>query len=197
MAELTREEKAAAAFEGFLGDRWCMRCQHCLSVAYVTAKPQRDVGLVGWACGLCQGPIEAMGKVEYDRLSETIAVSVCDARCTHARGAHCACPCRGKNHGSGRTVTVTYDRGEAPEVDMPTNEVAKATAGTFLAARSAVLVIVKELRELRNRGHLSNAKYYLMNAAEHAVDKATKARTHASRMKYLQAIVIQYANTLA
>lgn len=209
MSELTLEEKAAQAFEGLMGDRWAVRCQHCLSIAFVTVSPPavRAGNTNGWLCKLCKGPIETMGKVEWDRLMKHVEESVCDGRCTHARGALCICFCRGKNHGTGRTVTVSYDLGEAPCVNMPPSEEALETAAEFLTARDMVKKIADDLVALKNTRrttanlntgqyygtYLTSQQYSLMIAAQRAVLKATKAKTHDSRMKTLDQALAQYA----
>ena len=42
--------------------------------------------------------------------------SVCDNRCTSARGPGCECACGGKNHGSSLWVVETRDAGGIPRV---------------------------------------------------------------------------------
>jgi hypothetical protein len=202
MSELTQAEKAAAAFEGLLGDRWCVRCLLCLSVAYVTTDPRRLVGAkTDWKCSLCKGDIEMMGKVVWERLEETTQVSVCDARCTNARGPLCACPCGGANHGTKRTVSVTHDHGEAPEVNMPPSEEALRIVGEFIVARDRVASIAKQLKDAVNKGiylgGYGSGLFRLMRSAEDAVRKANDARSHQSRMTALHAIITMQAKLIA
>lgn len=92
------------------GRRWCVRCAHCLDVAFVGERVR------GGQCGACGGPVEEMGEVYGDRLGVTEHHCACDYRCTGAAGPRCDCHCGGANHGSGRTVEVVRDVGAAPRL---------------------------------------------------------------------------------
>lgn len=63
----------------------------------------------GTACPICEGKLRNRGPVKRDgRVWASGQVSVCDGRCTSAQGVRCDCQCGGRNHGSGRTVTISW-----------------------------------------------------------------------------------------
>lgn len=178
--ELTSAQKAEAAFDAFIVDRWYVRCVHCLSVAAIEESPARNL-----KCSLCKGPIENMGRVHRDRLLEDRVESVCDARCTSARGPKCVCHCCTANHGSGRVVTVTRDIGEEPLVNMPTSEEAKEIAAEYIAAVSKVQARISEFASKRKTGIYNYQDNYQIYIGHRAVSKAAKLRMHPARMKTL------------
>ncbi|MBX6421749.1 MAG: hypothetical protein IRZ06_12195 [Nevskia sp.] len=75
----------------------CFRCRRCLGVGYAEEKV--------WHCD-CGGSVEDLGPIVPGTRRRARQVAACDARCTHAIGRICDCPCRGANHGKGRVVTV-------------------------------------------------------------------------------------------
>lgn len=65
-------------------------------------------------CPICEGKLVFRGTVRQDRSVVFDAeIPACDGQCTSARGIKCVCKCGGRNHGSGRTITVTVVAGKA------------------------------------------------------------------------------------
>lgn len=81
-------------------NRHYYRCLECLDVFAVEHHHYSDLHC---ACG---GRCEYMGRVQQDVLVRVEERTACDDRCTHARGPNCDCKCGGRNHGTGKTVTI-------------------------------------------------------------------------------------------
>lgn len=175
------------------------RCADCLTVVCCDERPasratrQED----RLRCGVCGGLEEYMGQAgkQPGRLTRTSVESVCDDRCTSARGPHCECRCGGRNHGSGRWVLVTRDVGKAPTVTPRSGRevaTAKARADEYRAAYSAArarLGWVWGLADRKQAGeHLSDAEFRrYLDGRRHvrALHAAVDARTHKGRLAKL------------
>lgn len=165
------------------GPRWFVRCTRCLTIAAITEQPNCH----DWQCGICQGQIESMGKVQRDRLTHEHYGSPCDERCTFARGPHCDCSCGGKNHGSRLVVTIIRDAGPVPIVPMPNPEKARRIAAEYQDYRARVLARLDTLSALRKRtGYLSDNDFTRLRGVQKALRTATAARTHEARMRALR-----------
>ena len=112
--------------------RFFLRCRGCLSIMAV----QADRPPASMRCAACQGAIEIMGQVRYQRIVKMEEHSACDLRCTMASGPSCDCQCGGKNHGSQIMVTVARDVGGIPRLTPPNPEKAIRIHGEWLRALS-------------------------------------------------------------
>ena len=166
--------------------RWFVRCADCLSVVAVEERPE------GLLCGLCGGRVEEMGRVTRDRRGMVTAaydIPACDARCTHASGPSCDCPCGGANHGTGVTVPVVVTEG-APRVSVPAAARAQRTADEWRAE----LVRVKGTRAgrmslaQRDGAWLGGGDYGLVMQYRRILAHAKGLRTHKGRMAQLRRI---------
>ena len=166
--------------------RWFIRCTTCLAISAVEEHPN----LGEWRCGICQGGIENMGRVERDRLIHEHMAAVCDDRCTSARGPICNCKCGGQHHGSHRVVRVVRDAGPVPTVTPSAGrEQARLNAAEYIALREAGRALLDPLLASRSRGYLPAGEYDRMRHLQAALRKAYEARTHAARVKGLRAVV--------
>jgi len=169
-------------------NRWYVRCVDCLSVAAVdsaTEPPKAD-------CSLCAGRIEVMGRVRpatpWHRASlvQDVRDTACDWKCTSARGPCCACTCGGKNHGTGRTVSVVVGLGSLPRVAMPTSEHAQRMAADYRAAKQTARDELTRVLSLAGpTGWLSPIDFARRRQIERAFGDAYRARTHSTRMRVL------------
>ncbi len=192
-------DKASAAWAEREAERpHFYRCRDCLTVLCCDAQPGRlghgGHAAAGLTCGACGGREEYMGQAgkQPGRLTRTSMESVCDDRCTSARGPHCECRCGGRNHGSGRWVLVTRDAGEAPTITPGTaREVAqaKARAEEYRAAVEQArerLGWFWPLQERKQAGeYLSGEDFGRLISGRRAVralHKAEEARTHKGRL---------------
>lgn len=167
-------------------NRWFIRCTTCLAVSAVDEHPN----LGDWQCGICAGSFENMGRVERDRLIHEHLASICDDRCTSARGPLCNCKCGGQHHGSHRVVRVVRDAGPVPTVTPSTGrEQARLNAAEYVALREAARALLDPLLTSKRRGYLPAAEYDRMRKLQAALRKAYEARTHAARVKGLRAVV--------
>jgi hypothetical protein len=172
-------------------DRWYVRCLHCLSVAAVTEHPSTADTL----CGLCDGPIEIMGRVAEKRLVRDEYGTPCDDRCTFAKGPDCECHCAGKNHGSRMVVHIIQDAGPVPRVGFPDTWKARAIARDYRAARDAARAELDPLVIQRRSGYLPRADFDRMRALQNALGRAYEARSQETRMRALRAVIGQLAPT--
>jgi len=131
--------QVSAAVSAPAGPLWFVRCCDCLAVVAVPdgEMPRRIVRDGYPVCGACGGRVESMGQVHRDRLVVVSERSVCDDRCTCARGPSCDCKCGGKHHGTKLTVKVRRDLGPEPVV--------------MVQATGVLLRIADELRQARER----------------------------------------------
>lgn len=129
------------------------RCLDCLAVFAVEYESLRNIPRYETYECSCGGRIENMGDVRMDRLVKEHEMTACDERCTSARGPVCNCHCGGANHGTHRTVTVSYDCGPVPRVQIgETNEAAgRSFRDQFKAAEAAWKKRYAEIIKLRNR----------------------------------------------
>jgi len=118
-------------------DRYFIRCKDCLAINahdvprgfnwWHELPTKHFPDPMGWSSGStypicpCGGTLEDMGKVQRSRLVHQHEESVCDDRCTQARGPNCDCKCGGENHGSKRTIVITRDAGGIPQAEIPCN----------------------------------------------------------------------------
>ncbi len=166
--------------------RWFVRCADCLSVAAVEERP------AGMLCGLCGGRVEEMGRVTRDRRGMVTAaydIPACDARCTHARGPSCDCPCGGANHGRGVTVPVVVTDG-APRVSMPLEGKARRVAEEWRAELERVrgTLAGRMSRAQRDGAWLGGADYSLVMQYRSILAHARGLRTHKGRIAQLRRI---------
>jgi len=167
------------------------RCMDCMSV--VALDVTTDVRTTdGWQCGLCDGRIADMGRVQIDtnRLQAERERCACDERCTHARGPLCVCRCGGENHGTGAVVRYVVDAGPVPVVQTPNSAKAQAAAAEWRAGLQAARDLAQPLRQKRANGIVLPRnewdRLYRINAA---ISKARKQTSHAGRMKTLSAVL--------
>jgi len=167
-------------------NRWFIRCTRCLTVAAIETQPNvRD-----WRCNICEGTIENMGRVEGDRLVKYEERCACDGRCTGARGPVCECHCGGVNHGTGRTVIVKIDVGGVPRVQFVDEGKALKVAAEYVATMDAVRGSLAVLRTRKAMGaYLADGDFRRMLQIPAVLQKASEARTHASRMKVLATVL--------
>ena len=169
--------------------RYFIRCTDCLTIAAIDVNPG-EFSIAELRCAACNGQIESMGRVHLDRLVHVEHRCACDSRCQSARGPHCDCSCGGKNHGSTVLVTIVHDAGGIPRVQMMKPEKARQIAREYHDAIEAVLAVTDALRARRRAGEfLPRADFDRLLNASRTLGKARKARSHASRMKALRAIV--------
>jgi hypothetical protein len=174
------------------------RCTDCLSVV-ATVEPIRTYtdarGFTRYGlCSACDGRIEYMGHVTRDRLVRTSEACACDGRCTNATGPSCDCQCGGENHGSGRTVTVEYDAGGVPRVNVPPDAVEKAQVYRALVDRFTALwgAQYRAVTERKRYERLNGTAYSLYLEGLHAwqaFSVARNLRSHAGRNKRIAALL--------
>ena len=176
--------------------RYYYRCHDCLSVC-ATEVDVMPYGSEKVRCSACDGLLESLGQVQRDRLVHFETRSVCDCRCTSARGPKCDCQCGGENHGSGLTVTVTRDAGAVPSVDMLADDrtaqrAAFARATEYRQALESVYNVLRPLREAKRRGeYLSDGDFRRMLSIEYVLRAAYKSRIHKSRIAKLRSVLAQ------
>ena len=92
-----------------------LSCQRCGEWFFVLAEDGAVTYAVhAGACPICAGKLAYRGNVQQDgTVTQTGQWSACDDQCTSARGVVCDCKCGGRNHGTGRMVTVTWVEGRA------------------------------------------------------------------------------------
>lgn len=112
--------------------RWFARCLGCLSIMAIESEGRPPTRM---RCSACQGQVEVMGQVHYQRIVNIKRHTPCDARCTMASGPSCDCQCGGKNHGSKITVAVAVDVGGIPRVTPPNPEKAIRVHSEWLRAK--------------------------------------------------------------
>lgn len=178
-------------------NRWFVRCKDCLTVAAIDAvwhtTWQAYEGLQKHVCGICNGKIEAMGKVQQERLANTENRWPCDNRCTSAIGPNCDCSCGGKNHGSNMIVEVTVDAGGIPKL----NNWKSAMQGSQALAQAenyrAALLLAKTLKdkfaELRKQRNLNNQEWLKFDKLNAAIVNLEKSRTPKSRIERISRII--------
>lgn len=162
------------------------RCRGCLEIAAIEIERAFPVDL---RCGICGSRVEDMGRVEVDRLLQDHERSVCDARCTSARGPKCVCSCQGKNHGGGMAAIVR-DAGAVPTL-APRSEaripVARAAFEEFTALKAQLLAVIQPLRDRQAAdGWLPRPEWERLQQLDRFRVAANAARTHGGRMKILQ-----------
>lgn len=113
--------------------RFFLRCRGCLSIMAVQDSPPPASA----RCEACNGGIEVMGQVRYQRIIRMEDHTPCDARCTMASGPSCACQCGGKNHGSQIMVSAAVDVGGIPRVTPPNPEKSRRVHQEWLQAAHA------------------------------------------------------------
>ena len=163
-------------------NRYFVRCRICLAVAAIEEHPHQV------QCGICDAPMEYMGRVERDRLIRDELRTPCDDRCTFARGNHCDCKCGGKNHGSKMLVTVRHDCGPVPIVTAPRGRhQAEIRAREYRSAQTELLRQLDGLLEQRRRGWLPADAYTRLRELQRTNAKTAQARDHNARMRTFRA----------
>ena len=166
-------------------ERHFVRCVDCLSVGAIETAPDHEM-----KCGVCGGQIENLGRVRGDRLAHIGHRCPCDDRCTSARGPICNCSCGGKNHGTNRVVRVVVDSGPVPVIHMPDEAKARARAAEFRDALAQASAAISGIRgRYRSGEFLPRPEYDRMRRFSSEMAEANRARTHASRMKRLKALI--------
>jgi hypothetical protein len=165
--------------------RWFTRCTTCLAVAAIDEHPTSEL-----RCGICNGQLENMGRVERERLVHEHLASVCDDRCTFAKGPICNCKCGGEHHGSKRVVRVVRDAGPVPTVAPASGrDQARLNAEEYRHYRAAALAELDPLLEQRRSGWLETPRYDRLRNLQAALRKAAESRDHRARMRALRAVV--------
>ena len=171
------------------GARWFVRCVSCLSISCIEA----DRVPLGARCGLCDGTMESMGRVEGDRLVKEHLLCPCDGRCTEARGPLCVCKCGGKNHGSGLLVVVTRDAGAVPRISprgsVADLQVARLRAERFKAAEALANDTRYALERKRQASWLERSDFDRLRLLEARLRELRKARTPEKRERMARLIL--------
>lgn len=176
-------------------NRYFYRCTGCLEVVALADKLAMEYSGTVAKCGTCDQRFDYMGRVTRDRLLMDTTQCACDDRCTCARGPICSCSCGGENHGAGMAgyITVITDIGAAPKVTMPdTKSKTKALAQwlEYSELRTVALAALDRLSDRRKRGEfLPRSEWDRMVQLRQALGKASKAKSHAGRIKTLAAIL--------
>lgn len=177
--------------------RWYIRCPGCLSISAVEVCPDATPQTAKMRCELCDVEVENMGRVHQAArpylITGTAEVCACDGRCTGARGPSCDCPCGGRNHGTGATVTVTFTAG------IPRATVLDAAKA--IARRDEFKALVEQVRasdsygyscyqrkaagEYLDRGEFGAFLRY-QNGARRVIVAARRLKTHSGRCKALR-----------
>lgn len=91
------------------------RCRDCFAVVAVDREVDGyGISTKDWRCD-CGGAFLFMGDVSRGgTLRKTAIQSVCDERCTNAKGPSCDCMCGGQNHGSRAVVEVVISEEKIP-----------------------------------------------------------------------------------
>ena len=192
---------AASERKIFASARQYYRCQDCLGVSALEGSRlalETGWGQLGAACGACGGRQEHMGQVGADphRLVTLTERSVCDERCTNARGPSCECKCGGENHGSRLLVVVTLDAGARPQITPP-GEAQKLTLaasdyrGVRDAARARVEGRYGAAMEAKRSGYVDPHTFNLCLTGRRDMEAwhaACAMRSHAARNKALERI---------
>lgn len=167
-------------------DRWYVRCADCLSVGALNERLP-----AGAACALCGGTIETMGRVKGTHLVVGFyTVCACDGRCTGALGPSCDCPCEGRNHGTGRVVTLDTTT-PIPRVTMLDGPKALARAAEYRTALAAALDHPGRAYDVQERtgARLGFTEANLARAwrgwREYVLRFAGEMRTHKARLARL------------
>lgn len=174
------------------------RCRVCLSIVAVDGAPwgHQDVG-----CGVCgRSQWHYMGRVAPSgRLMVDHVASVCDERCTCARGPLCDCRCGGKNHGAGMLVVVNVaDVGAIPTVTPPRDRgAAKTIADEWSTTETQALAAIERrygatLRAKNSGQWVADFGAYLAGKRlVRALNEARACQVHKKRMAQLATIIAQ------
>lgn len=163
-------------------ERWFYRCRDCLTTVVVEGP-----AMLTAECAACDGPIETMGRVmPSGRLGVLEHRVPCDARCTHARGPKCECPCGGENHGTGLLVPVWRVAGASPRIQVPVADESLQRAREWREALGAARgERDRLLAEKREQGWLGAERWDRLDRLRRAISAAQSKRTHAGRMRAL------------
>lgn len=175
-------------------NRVYFKCRDCLEVAVIETEERAVAGMMpGTRCD-CGGNLFVMGQVCGTRIVVDGFKCPCDARCTHANGPDCECPCKGVNHGTGKVVPVVWDMGTARL--KPRCDLAKRIR-MVEDFRNAVLQ-AKQRADRETGGALSRLKsgswtdnkgqWWKAKTANDAINRAQVMKSHSARMKALAAV---------
>lgn len=150
--------------------RYYYKCPDCLGVWSV------DGELISGIVCDCNGIWKCMGRVKDNRLVEEKEKSACDCRCTRASGPLCDCVCRGKNHGSGRTVIVLKDAGGIPKPQglLEYQSERLQTAGQW-----------REIVSMTETAIANQTDYYKRHRLKLMLEKAKNYKIHSKRVELL------------
>jgi hypothetical protein len=171
-----------------------LRCSACLHIFAIESATQRPYPGQQIECGGCGGTVEFIGNVGRDpaRLTQEVDRVPCDARCTHAMGPICNCPCGGVNHGTRRVVTVTVDVGSRPRIIPQDAADCQRTRTEWETARDAALAAIAErfsaINNLRSQRWLNGSEWAEYSEGQRRrglVVKARAMKTQRGRMQKL------------
>lgn len=159
--------------------RYFTRCSDCCAVQAIEA--DRFPAKLTCDCG---GTVTNMGQVLGQKLVQFQSRTPCDARCTHATGPKCDCPCRGDNHGTQRVVTVQIDQGGIPRISTPCPERAGELRALIQDIRRAC-----DVRYPAPGGWMPEQVYWGRRSTDDAIYFARTLKTHNNRLKALREIL--------
>lgn len=154
-------------------------------------------------CPICDGRITFRGAVRQNRsVTFDAEIPPCDGQCTSARGTKCECKCGGRNHGSGRTITVTVAAGKAqvslddPELAQrlrdsrrPQIEAAEVYEEHVMARLSEVYgTVFQQYRDGVWMDEADFRKYLQGSSLRREVALSRRLKTPAGRVRRLQAV---------
>jgi hypothetical protein len=143
-------------------DRHYGRCSYCERPLAFEADRTDIQFILDQPCPLCgEKALRYMGRVQRKNLVKDITKSVCDERCTNARGPHCDCFCGNVNHGTKKLIVFNkvVGRLEVVEKDLLNhNTEYLARIKRMAAAKNSIKVKVITFLNYMNRKILVEAK---------------------------------------
>jgi hypothetical protein len=176
-------------------NRWYVRCPGCLGLGVIEFDPGNNGGRP--ECEGCKQPMDVMGRVQGESWVREADASVCDDRCTTARGPKCACGCGGENHGIGLaagTVRIIAESGRVVIRPVAADQAAERCAeweSARVDLRAEIEAKYPELAAYRAGEYLGgggSARFQRYRDASdmlRQVRKGADMKSHAGRMKRL------------